>query len=130
MAVAGHTYEEIADALGYNSRQAAFADVKRGLAPAAAALRKEAEHFIAVQAERIEHMYRAARAVHDEYQDGDEYSDKPDQRLAAIDRMARASVEFRKLTGLDAPVKTENRTTLDGTVAYQVAVAPEELEQL
>lgn len=130
LAVDGHTYEEIADQLGYSSRQAAHRDVKRGLAPAAKALREAGDHLLAVQAARLEQMHRDARAVFAEYGDGDEYSDKQDQRLAALDRVAKASAEFRKLVGLDAPTKTEQKTTLDATVAYQVAVAPEELEQL
>lgn len=130
LAVDGHTYEEIADQLGYSSRQAAHRDVKRGLAPAAKALREAGDHLLAVQAARLEQMHRDARAIFAEYGDGDEYSDKQDQRLAALDRVAKASAEFRKLVGLDAPTKTEQKTTLDATVAYHVAVAPEELEQL
>jgi hypothetical protein len=130
LSVAGHTYEEIAERLGYNSRQAAFRDVKAGLAPAAKALREEADHYLAVQMARLEGMHREAWKIFEEYGAGDEYSDKADQRLAALDRVAKASAEFRKLVGLDAPAKTENKTTLDATVGYQVAVAPEELEQL
>lgn len=129
MAVDGHTYQEIADRLGYNSPQAAHRDVKAGMAPAAKALREEADHFLAVQMARLEQMHHDARRIFAEYQ-GDEYSIAPDQRLAALDRVAKASAEFRKLTGLDAPSRTENKTTLDGAVSYQVAVAPEELEAL
>lgn len=128
MSVAGHTYQTIADELGYSSRHAAFTDVKAALAPASKALREEADHYLAVQAERIEQMHRDARAIFEEY--GGEYSDKPDQRLAALDRVAKASAEFRKLLGLDAPARTESKTTVDATVGYAVAVAPEELEQL
>src|SRR5688572_5977337 len=137
MATDGHSYQEIADRLGYNSKQAAFADVKRALAPVSAALRKEAEHHLAVQAARIEQMHRDARAIFEEYRPptaDDLYNPEAvpvaDQRLAALDRVAKASAEFRKLLGLDAPARTENKTTVDGTVGYHVAVAPEELEQL
>jgi AraC-like DNA-binding protein len=137
LAIAGHGYQEIADQLGYNSRQAAFTAVKRALAPASKALRESADHFLAVQAERIEQMHRDARAIFEEYKPptADDLYDADhvpaaDQRLAALDRVAKASAEFRKLLGLDAPAKTENKTTLDGTVGYHVAVAPEELDAL
>jgi hypothetical protein len=128
MAVDGHTYQEIADALGYNSPQAAHRDVKAGLAPAIKARQEAAEELIEVQIARLEQMYRDARAIFAEY--GDEYSGKADQRLAAIDRMLKTGESLRKLVGADAPSKTESKTTLDGTVSYQVAVAPDELEQL
>jgi AraC-like DNA-binding protein len=129
MSVAGHTYQQIADELGYSSYQAAFRDVKAALAPASKALREQADHYLAVQAERLEQMHRDARAVFDEYK-ADEYSIADDQRLAALDRVAKASAEFRKLLGLDAPARTENKTTIDATVGYVVAVAPEELDAL
>lgn len=128
LAIAGWTYEEIADELGYNSRQAAHRDVKAGMAPAAKALREAAGEYIAVQFARLEQAHRDARAIFSEFGDGDEYSDRPDQRLAALDRVLKASTEVRKLLGLDAPAKVE--TKIEGTVGYQVAVSPEELEQL
>lgn len=138
LAVAGHTYQEIADRLGYNSPQAAHRDVKAGMAPAAKALREQADHFLAVQAARLEQMHHEAWKIYEEFKTastddpvfGQDGTPVADQRLAALDRIAKASTEFRKLVGLDAPAKTENRTTLDATVGYQVAVTPEELEQL
>ena len=130
MAVDGYTYQQIADRLGYNSPQAAHKDVKAGLAPAIKARQEAAEELIEVQISRLEQLYRDARAIFAEYGDGDEYSDKQDQRLAAMDRMLKVGESLRKLVGLDAPAKTENKTTVDGTVGYHVAVAPEELEQL
>ncbi len=134
LAVDGHTYEEIAQQLGYNSRQAAFRDVKAGLAPARKALEEEGRHYIAVHSARLEQAHRDARKVFEEYRPptADELAeDLPhpaDQRLAALDRVMKASAELRKLLGHDAPTKAE--TTLDATVGYHVAVAPEELEQL
>jgi AraC-like DNA-binding protein len=131
LAVDGVTYEEIAERLGYSSRQAAHRDVKAGLAPARKALEEAGKELIAVQAARLEQMYRDARAIFAEYGgDGDEYSDKQDQRLAAMDRMLKVSESTRKLLGLDAPTKTENRNEISGTVGYQVAVTSEELDQL
>jgi hypothetical protein len=130
MAVDGHTYQEIADALGYNSPQAAHKDVKAGLAPAIKARQEAAEELIQVQIARLEQMYRDARAIFAEFGSGDEYSDKADQRLAAMDRMLKVGESLRKLVGADAPARTESKTTIDGTVSYQVAVAPDELEQL
>ena len=134
LAIDGTPYEEIAERLGYNSRQAAHKDVKAALAPASAALRAEADHFVAVQTARLEQMHRDARKIYEEFQrpaDGDRYVEPvADQRLAAMDRMLRVGESLRKLVGADAPTKTESKTTLDATVGYSVAVSPEELEQL
>lgn len=129
LAIDGTPYEEIAEQLGYNSRQAAHKDVKAALAPVSAALRAEADHFVAVQTARLEQMHRDARKIYDEF-NADEYSTAADQRLAAMDRMLKVGESLRKLVGADAPTKTESKTTLDATVGYQVAVSPEELEQL
>lgn len=130
LAIDGYTYDEIADQLGYSSRQAAHRDVKAALAPAAAAVREAGAEYYAVQAARLERMHREAWRIFEEYSTGDEYSDRADQRLAALDRAMKASAELRKFVGLDAPARTENKTTIDATVGYVVAVAPEELEQL
>jgi len=130
MAVDGYTYQQIADRLGYNSPQAAHKDVKAGLAPAIKARQEAAEELIEVQISRLEQLYRDARAIFAEYGDGDEYSDKVDQRLAAMDRMLKVGESLRKLVGADAPAKTESKTTIDATVGYHVAVAPEELDAL
>jgi hypothetical protein len=134
LAVDGYTYEEIAEKLGYSSRQAAHRDVKAGMAPAAKALREEADHFIAVQTARLEQMHRDARKIFEEYEaDATEAGDivessVADQRLAAMDRMLKVGESMRKLLGADAPTKTQ--ATIDATVGYHVAVAPDELEAL
>lgn len=130
LAVDGVPYEEIAERLGYGSRQAAHKDVKAALAPAVKELTEAGKELIAVQAARLEQMHRAALSIYEEFKADDEYSDKADQRLAAIDRMVKVGESLRKLVGADAPAKTENKTTLDGTVGYHVAVSPEELDQL
>ena len=129
LAVDGYTYEEIAERLGYNSRQAAHRDVKAALAPAVKEMTEAGKELIAVQAARLEQMHRDARKIYDEF-NADEYSTAADQRLAAIDRMVKVGESLRKLVGADAPTRTESKTTLDATVGYQVAVSPEELEQL
>jgi type II secretory pathway component PulJ len=128
LATDGVPYSEIADALGYNSAQAAHKDVKTALAPAAAAVREAGAEYYAIQAARLERIHREAWKIYEEYANGDEYSDKADQRLAALDRAMRANADLRRFVGLDAPTRTEQK--VEGTVAYQVAVAPEELEQL
>lgn len=130
LSVDGVPYEEIAERLGYSSRQAAHRDVKAGLAPAAKAVREAGIEWYAVQAARLEKINREAWKIYDEYNNGDEYSDKVDQRLAALDRAMRANADLRRFVGLDAPTKTESKTELSGSVGYQVAVSPEELEQL
>lgn len=124
----GSTYAEIADRLGYSSPQAAHRDVKAALAPAAKALREAGIEYLAIQAMRLEQAHADMRAVFEEY--GGEYSDAADQRIAAVLATVRISESFRKLIGLDAPAKTETKTTLDATVGYAIAVSPEELEQL
>lgn len=128
LAVAGHTYQAIADRLGYSSPQAAHRDVKAALAPAAKAVREAGAEYYAIQAMRLEQAHHDMRAIFEEY--GGEYSDAADQRIAAVLATVRIGESYRKLVGLDAPAKTENKTVLDATVGYQVAVAPEELEQL
>lgn len=130
LAVDGFTYQQIADRLGYNSPQAAHKDVKAGLAPAIKARQEAAEELIEVQISRLEQLYRDAREIFAEFGNGDEYSDKQDQRLAAMDRMLKVGESLRKLVGADAPARTESRTTIDATVGYHVAVAPEELDAL
>jgi transposase len=130
LAVDGYTYAEIAEQLGYSSAQHAHKDVKAGLAPAIKARQEAAEELIQVQTARLERMYRDARAIYEEFKADDEYSDKADQRLAAMDRMLKVGESLRKLVGADAPAKTETKTTLDATVGYAIAVAPEELEAL
>ena len=129
LAIDGVPYEEIAERLGYNSRQAAHRDVKAALAPATRELIEAGKELIAVQAARLEQMHRDARKIYDEF-NADEYSIAADQRLAAMDRMLRVGESLRKLVGADAPTRTESKTTLDATVGYSVAVSPEELEQL
>lgn len=131
LAVAGHTYEEIAERLGYSSRQAAHRDVKAGLAPALKALTEAGKEYIAVSLARLEEAHRVAAQVMTEHRPAT--LDEPDamtadQRLAAVTTVVKVSESLRKLLGIDAPTKTE--TTIDATVGYAVAVAPEELEQL
>jgi hypothetical protein len=138
MAVDGYTYQQIADRLGYNSPQAAHKDVKAGLAPAIKARQEAAEELIEVQISRLEQLYRDARKIFEEFQTattddpvfGRDGTPVADQRLAAMDRMLKVGESLRKLVGADAPAKTESRTTIDATVGYHVAVAPEELDAL
>lgn len=131
LATAGHTYEEIAGKLGYSSRQAAFRDVKAGLAPALKALTEEGKTYLAVSLARLEEAHRVAATVMHEHRPAT--ADEPDevaadQRLAAAATVVKVSESLRKLLGLDAPTKTE--ATIDATVGYVVAVAPEELDAL
>lgn len=135
----GHTYEEIAQQLGYSSRQAAHRDVKAALAPAIKEMTEAGKEYLAQQIARLNEAHRDARAIFAEYRpqlvggelSGDVDPDRPpvaDQRLAALDRVIKVSERISKLLGLDAPTKTE--TKLDGAVSYQIAVTPDELEQL
>lgn len=130
LAIAAVPYAEIAERLGYGSAQAAHKDVKTVLLRVETETDAAGRELRAVQIARLEQLYRDARKIFSEFADADEYSDKADQRLAAMDRMLRIGESLRKLVGADAPARTESKIVADTTVSYQVAVAPEELEQL
>lgn len=147
LAASGHTYVQVAAALGYNSPQAAHKAVKAALAERLkrqdlAVDELRAKHTALLdealrEAHRImnsEHLaHSAGRIVQKEVEQEDgsvKLVDVIDHGpvLAAADRIVKISESQRKLWGIDAPAKSE--INLDATVGYQVAVAPEELEQL
>jgi transposase-like protein len=147
LSISGMTYANIAKELGYNSAQAAHKDVKTALAEALkrqdlAVDELRAKHTLLLdEALQVAHRimnethiaHSAGRLVQREVEQPDgsvELVDVIDNgpNLAAADRLIKISESQRKLWGIDAPTKTE--TTLDATVGYAVAVAPEELEQL
>lgn len=139
LAVAGHTYAEIVEAskawpVGYNSPQAAHKDVKAALQERLKRQDAAADEYIALQLARLEEAHRTAAAIIAEYREltpqdiAEDKAPPADQRLAAVDRVVKVSESVRKLLGLDAPTKVD--TKVEQTVAYQIAVAPEELEQL
>lgn len=147
LSVAGWTYDQIAAELGYSSKQAAHRDVKAALADALkrqdlAVDELRTKHTLLLDealqvAHRIMNQQHAAHSAgrlvqrEIEHPDGSvELIDVIDNgpNLAAADRLVKISESQRKLWGIDAPTKTES--TVEATIGYQVAVAPEELEQL
>lgn len=141
------TYDRIAVELGYASKQAAHKDVKAALAEALkrqdlAVDELRIKHTLLLdEALRVAHRimneqhlaHSAGRLVQREVEQPDgsvELVDVVDNgpNLAAADRLIKISESQRKLWGIDAPTKTE--ATIDATVGYVVAVAPEELDAL
>lgn len=144
LSATGYTYEQIAERLGLPNRQAAYRAVKRVLdrrikdgnvaveqlrakqdalldeALKVATQIMHAQH-LAVGNGRVVQKYNAETDTHE-----DVYDSAPN--LAAADRLIKISESRRKLHGWDAPAKQEISGTT--TVAYQVSVAPDEMEQL
>lgn len=150
LSVSGHTYEEIAKLLGYGSKQSAFRDVKAALAERAAKTDLAVEEWRAKELALIDDALKVAheilnsefyahaggRVVRMPSDDAEESEFEPKgaplvdrgPNLAAAKELIRISESRRKLLGTDAPQKID--TTVAQTVNYQVAVTPEELEQL
>lgn len=120
LAVAGLTYQEIADRLGYSSRQVAQKDVKRALDQYRAEQRAMAEHMVTMTEARLDDALRVASEVmHSQHfaHSGGTIVQAPDAsgelrplyddgpRLAAVDRVRAIEESRRKLLGLDAPTK-------------------------
>jgi hypothetical protein len=95
LALAGLSWDAIADKLGYSSRQAAHKDVQRALAQAVAEQTSAAEELRMVELMRLDRLQAAAwpKAL-----TGD---------LKAIETCLKIITERRKLLGLDAPAKLE-----------------------
>lgn len=110
----GVRYEDIAAALGYNSRGAAVQDVQRALATMVS---EPAEELRALELQRLDAMWQAALEVlvreHITVSNGKVVTlngepikdDGP--VLNAIDRLLRIQERRAKLLGLDAPAKHE-----------------------
>lgn len=149
LSVAGRTYQQIADELGYSSKQHAHADVKKALEEyrkrqdlaAADLIAKHElilEQAIATATEIMggEHYAHGngkvvRRLVGGSVEEGtDVWEDVVDRgpNLAAALAVTRISESWRKLKGLDAPAKTN--ATVDGTINYVINATPDELEQL
>lgn len=98
----GHTYDQIADELGYSDRGGAFRAVqqalRRAVAPAAKQLRDR-------EGQRLELLW------HDAYELVQASSD-----VKAILACVRISESLRRLYGLDAPVKVQHSDHLDAEI--------------
>ncbi|MDH6141147.1 hypothetical protein P3T35_003160 [Kitasatospora sp. GP30] len=138
MKIAGHTWEQISDALGYGGRANAYNDIRRELQKSAAKLAIPLEEYRQLELDRLDaelvrlgRLQETIEAIlereHVTIQGGkvvlmDDDSPVPDygpvlqaaDRLLKIEDARRRNAERRaKLLGLDAPTKTEGVLTLD-----------------
>lgn len=111
LALAGHTFDEIADQCGYSSRSGAWQAVQRLLSREAAA---SADQLRAVDGQRIERLILAhwGRAVN-----GD---------VKATDTVLRLLARKARLFGLDAPLVAD--VTIRNEVDEQIRQLAAELE--
>lgn len=127
----GHTYQEIADQLGFSNKGTAYAAVHRAIAEVVA---EPAADAVAFELERLDQLHQAALKVLESHHvivnNGKviELNGRPlpddGPVLAAIDRLLRISESRRKLLGLDQPTKQQ----ISGGVTYEVVgINPEEL---
>jgi len=147
MSIAGHTYQAIADALGFRNRQAVHLVIKKGLEELTKKRNLAAEEL---RSKHIALLDEALAVAHDimnkdhlahgngrvvtrevklkdgSYETVTLLDDGP--RLAAADRLIKISESQRKLLGIDAPAKLDQ--TVSGTIGYQIDASPDELEQL
>jgi hypothetical protein len=142
--VAGYTYAQIAERLGYSSEKFAQVDVKRALkvyvdlqqepieelrARELAAL--DGAQQVATEVMGRDHLAHSnGRVVMIEDEQTGEVSHVKDDgpKLAAIDRVVKISESRRKLLGQDAPSKVD--TTVTGTTEYVIKIDAGEMEQL
>ncbi len=112
--LAGVTYEQIAEQLGYAGRSGAFKAVNTALKET---LREPAEELRTLSAERLD---RATLAIWRAVSAGD---------LQAIDRLLRIEARRARLLGLDAPSRQE-LSGPDGGPIEIAALAAEAREHL
>ena len=93
--LAGATYEQIAETLGYSSRAAAYVDIDRALRAALAEQHQEADMLRHQELARIDTLQRS---VWDAAMQGD---------LRAVDVALRCIDRRCRLLGLDAPQRVE-----------------------
>lgn len=143
--VAGHTYAEIAEALGYSSEKTAQVDVSRALAAYVEMQTQPIEELRARELAALDQAQIVATAVmnrdHVAHSNGrvvrieDEASgelttvldDGP--KLAAVDRVVKISESRRSLLpGVTAPSKVEAQ--IGGSVEYVIKVDSDEMDKL
>lgn len=111
MRMQGRTFPEIAEALGYNSKQAAWSDYQAALRDARAEYADDLEELRAFELVRLDAI--AARAwVYDETGE-----------IKALDVLLKVADRRARLLGLDQPVKHElSMSLLDAEIARLDAV--------
>lgn len=113
------SYQEIADRLGFASRNSAMEAVKRCLSDTVA---EAAEEVRSMELEKLDALERTALDIigrdRPVVSNGRVLDDIPDDgpRLAALALLLRVTESRRKLLGLDQPAKV----SVDGGVRYEV----------
>jgi hypothetical protein len=143
MHIAGHTWQQVSDRLGYSSAAHACTDAKKGLEALRAQQDQAAEDYRAIELARLDGALAVAVRIMNEqhvaHGNGKVvYRDIDGQQvpvvdnsisLAAADRVVKISESRRKLLGLDAPAKQE--VTGTSTVHYMVTgMTGDELDQV
>lgn len=138
MRMAGSSYQQIADALGYATRGAACQDVTRALEQAVAEQTQSAEAYREEELQRLDLLLTEAWAIlkraHVTVSHGkliyDERTGEPllddGPTLQAIDRILKIQERRSKYLGLDAPTKVE-AITID-SLDLEIAKLAAELE--
>lgn len=110
----GKTFAQIADEVGYNSPQAAHDAVKRALD---AMIREPAEDVRRLELERLDAMW------------GLHYLNAQAGDVQALAACMRIMERRAKLLGIDAPVRTDNKTEVigkEGMLVVGPVMSPEE----
>ena len=131
--VAGHTFEHIAETLGYASRGAAYTDIIRALAQRKKDVDDALPQYIALELERLDTLEQEVWAVlnrpHQVVSQGRIVRDADGEPLAddgpildAVDRLLKIQARRARLLGHDAPVKVQQEVTvIDGGVDAEIA---------
>ena len=101
----GKTFEVIAIEAGYNSKQAAYDAVKRSLD---AITREPAKELISLDLERLDVLWQI------------QYLNAQGGDVQAMAACMKIMERRAKLLGLDAPVKTENKTEIAAVPALDL----------
>lgn len=142
--VAGYTYEQIAETMGYSSAALVRNDVKRALDRYVEEQKRPIEELRARELAALDRAQQVVTEVMESdhlkvnngqvvmYHDPERGEDvkllDEGPKLAAVDRVVKISESRRKLLGQDAPSKVE--TQVGGTVEYVMKVSQEEMDQL
>ncbi|MET0416044.1 MAG: hypothetical protein ABW022_08490 [Actinoplanes sp.] len=119
MRMAGHTFEQIAQALGYTSRGAACQDITRALETAVVEQARSVEAYREEELQRLDALLAEAwavlkrqhltvshgRVIYDDSTGEPILDDAP--TLSAIDRILKIQERRAKFLGLDAPQRHE-----------------------
>lgn len=134
MRMSGATYDQIAEALGYASKAAAYVDISRALEASVAEQRRTVELYREEELQSLDVLLAEAWAIlkrdhvtvsHGRIIVDDEGNKLLDDgpTLQAIDRVLKIRERRAKLLGLDAPTKVEAITVdaLDAEIARLAA---------